>query len=103
MEGKELPIFTFGMVAGYPGGVKMLCDEYSFGQALTKTGRAPFGTVLRSRSCIHIRLHLGTALRLTQCRTADTGIDDVRKSDLAAYVMVPFCAGRLPRSRGSAE
>jgi len=28
MEGRELPIFTFGMVAGYPVGVKMLCSEY---------------------------------------------------------------------------
>ena len=32
MEGRELPIFTFGMVAGYPVGVKMLCSEYISGQ-----------------------------------------------------------------------
>lgn len=32
MEGRELPIFTFGMVAGYPVGVKMLCGEYLSGR-----------------------------------------------------------------------
>ena len=31
MEGRELPIFIFGMVAGYPVGVKMLCSEYLSG------------------------------------------------------------------------
>lgn len=31
MEGTVLPIFTFGMFAGYPVGVKMLCEEYSAG------------------------------------------------------------------------
>lgn len=35
MEETVLPIFTFGMFAGYPVGVKMLCDEYSAGN-LTK-------------------------------------------------------------------
>lgn len=32
MEVSELPIFTFGMVAGYPVGVKMLCGEYLSGR-----------------------------------------------------------------------
>lgn len=32
MEGYVFPIFTFGMFAGYPVGVKMLCDEYSAGR-----------------------------------------------------------------------
>lgn len=35
MEESVFPIFTFGMLAGYPVGVKMLCDEYSRGR-LTK-------------------------------------------------------------------
>lgn len=32
MESSIFPIFTFGMFAGYPVGVKMLCDEYSAGR-----------------------------------------------------------------------
>jgi hypothetical protein len=32
MESSVFPIFTFGMFAGYPVGVKMLCDEYSAGR-----------------------------------------------------------------------
>lgn len=32
MESSIFPIFTFSMVAGYPVGVKMLCDEYSAGR-----------------------------------------------------------------------
>lgn len=35
MEGSIFPVFSFGMCAGYPVGVKMLCDEYSAGR-LTK-------------------------------------------------------------------
>lgn len=35
MESSVFPIFTFGMVAGYPVGVKMLCEEYNCGR-LTK-------------------------------------------------------------------
>ncbi len=36
MEGNIFPIFTFGMFAGYPVGVKMLCDEYSAGRLSKK-------------------------------------------------------------------
>ena len=32
IEGRELPMFTFGMIAGYPVGVKMLCEECSCGR-----------------------------------------------------------------------
>ncbi len=32
IEGSELPVFTFGMIAGYPVGVKMLCEECSCGR-----------------------------------------------------------------------
>ena len=35
MEGNIFPIFTFSMLAGYPVGTKMLCDEYNAGR-LTK-------------------------------------------------------------------
>lgn len=35
MEGSIFPIFTFGMIAGYPVGVKMLCGEVAAGR-LTK-------------------------------------------------------------------
>lgn len=35
MEGNILPVFTFGMFAGYPVGAKMLCTEYDSGR-LTK-------------------------------------------------------------------
>jgi hypothetical protein len=35
MEGSIFPVFTFGMIAGYPVGVKMLCEEVSAGR-LTK-------------------------------------------------------------------
>ncbi len=38
IEGSIFPVFTFGMFAGYPVGIKMLCGEYSAGR-LTK-GRA---------------------------------------------------------------
>lgn len=31
MEGSIFPIFTFGMFAGYPVGVKMLCEQYGAG------------------------------------------------------------------------
>ena len=36
IEGNILPIFIFGMFAGYPVGVKMLCDEYSAGRITKK-------------------------------------------------------------------
>ena len=36
MEGNIFPIFTFGMFAGYPVGVKMLCEEYSAGRLSKK-------------------------------------------------------------------
>lgn len=32
MESNIFPVFTFGMFAGYPVGVKMLCDEYTAGR-----------------------------------------------------------------------
>lgn len=35
MEGSVFPVFTFGMIAGYPVGVKMLCEEVAAGR-LTK-------------------------------------------------------------------
>jgi len=36
IEGNILPIFIFGMFAGYPVGVKMLCEEYSAGRITKK-------------------------------------------------------------------
>ena len=36
MEGNIFPIFTFGMFAGYPVGVKMLCEEYTAGRISKK-------------------------------------------------------------------
>ena len=32
MSSSELPVFVFGMLAGYPVGVKMLCEAHSSGQ-----------------------------------------------------------------------
>ncbi|MBP5378388.1 MAG: hypothetical protein J6Y64_02470 [Ruminococcus sp.] len=36
IDGSEFPVFTFGMIAGYPVGMKMLCEEYSQGRITKK-------------------------------------------------------------------
>ena len=47
IEGRELPVFTFGMIAGYPVGVKMLCEERSCGRLDKKRAAFIFGCISR--------------------------------------------------------